>query len=64
MRKKSLLRVAQFSLTACAMFSAALAFAFKGYDNYAMTELCQTALFFVALSGVCGVFKANIRAKD
>ena len=38
---------------ACAIFAAVLAFAFKGCDNYVMTELCQTALLFMVLSGAC-----------
>lgn len=57
---KKLLKEAQWSFAGCALFAAALAATFMGCDNRVMTELCQTALFLMVLSGVCDVVRTNI----
>ncbi len=56
-----ILKEIQFSMVALAFFALAVAvFMFFSCENKIATELCQTALLFAVLSGVCDFARTNI----
>lgn len=60
-RVRYILKEIQFAMVALAFFAIAVAAVmFFSCENKIATELCQFALLFAVLSGVCDLARANI----
>lgn len=60
-RVRYILKEIQWSMAALAFFALALAVVmFCSQENKIATELCQMALLFAVLSGVCDLVRTNI----